>query len=467
MSIVKRYWYDLPLGSKIASLMGLLVTLAVFALTFLSIQRERANFKRELSEQANLFLGTTSLSLRDQLYRVQLDEILEIAKTVNDNPNINSFIVYDESGKVLVDSRQDRLMFTQNTDPLGAMLITRTSEGLYLKWETNELIAGRVIYLGNDVLGAVSAAFSTKPLDEKIYTITLQGLMLAAITLLIGGVFTIILSRQITQPLIQLNNVVAKMTAGDLTQRVDFKGMDEIGLLGSAFNQMAGQLQEREWLRDMFGRFVSHEVAEAIRTGQVRLEGENRSVSVLFCDIRDFTDFSERHTPQEVVTLLNQFLPLVVQAAQKHGGMVNKFGGDSTLIVYGAPHEIQDSAYQAILTALDIRSGIKELNNSLIAKGEAPLRVGIGINTGLALAGAIGPNERQEYTVVGNTVNLAARIDGLNKQFPQHDILISGWTYQALNGNREKFRVTSLGALPIRGKHEPVEILAIEGKSDM
>lgn len=467
MSIVKRYWYDLPLGSKIASLMGLLVTLAVFALTFLSIQRERANFKRELSEQANLFLGTTSLSLRDQLYRVQLDEILEIAKTVNDNPNINSFIVYDESGKVLVDSRQDRLMFTQNTDPLGAMLITRTSEGLYLKWETNELIAGRVIYLGNDVLGAVSAAFSTKPLDEKIYTITLQGLMLAAITLLIGGVFTIILSRQITQPLIQLNNVVAKMTAGDLTQRVDFKGMDEIGLLGSAFNQMAGQLQEREWLRDMFGRFVSHEVAEAIRTGQVRLEGENRSVSVLFCDIRDFTDFSERHTPQEVVTLLNQFLPLVVQAAQKHGGMVNKFGGDSTLIVYGAPHEIQDSAYQAILTALDIRSGIKELNNSLTAKGEAPLRVGIGINTGLALAGAIGPNERQEYTVVGNTVNLAARIDGLNKQFPQHDILISGWTYQALNGNREKFKVTSLGTLPIRGKHEPVEILAIEGKSDM
>jgi adenylate cyclase len=164
-----------------------------------------------------------------------------------------------------------------------------------------------------------------------------------------------------------------------------------------------------------------------------------------------------------VVALLNQYLPLVVQAAQRHGGMVNKFGGDSTLIIYGAPHDIQDSAFQAVLTALDIRAAIQKLNISLSSQGEAPLRVGIGINTGMALAGAIGPNERQEYTVVGNTVNLAARIDGLNKQFPQHDILISSWTYEALNGNRQKFKMTSLGSIPIRGKNEPVEIWAVEG----
>jgi adenylate cyclase len=253
------------------------------------------------------------------------------------------------------------------------------------------------------------------------------------------------------------------MSAGDLLQRVKYTADDEIGQLGTAFNQMVVQLQEREWLRDMFGRFVSHEVADAIRTGQVKLEGENRSVSVLFCDIREFTDFSESHTPQEVVALLNEFLPLVVYAAQQHGGMVNKFGGDSTLIIYGAPHDIQDSAYQAILTALDIRYYIQKLNEKFQVSGEFMLRVGVGINTGMALAGAIGPNERQEYTVVGNTVNLAARIDGLNKQFPEHDILISGWTYEALDENRDKFNLKSLGTIPIRGKNEPVEIWAVEG----
>jgi adenylate cyclase len=193
-------------------------------------------------------------------------------------------------------------------------------------------------------------------LDQKIQTITLQGILLGIGTLLIGWVLTILLARQITHPLIELADVAGKMANGNLSIRVAQKSKDEIGQLAGAFNEMATGLQEREWLKDMFGRFVSQEVAEAIRDGQVILEGENRVVSVLFCDIREFTDFSERHTPNEIVGLLNEYLPLVVQAAQKHDGMVNKFGGDSTLIIYGAPHEVQDNALKAVLTALEIRS---------------------------------------------------------------------------------------------------------------
>jgi adenylate cyclase len=160
---------------------------------------------------------------------------------------------------------------------------------------------------------------------------------------------------------------------------------------------------------------------------------------------------------------LNEFLPLVVQAAQKHNGMVNKFGGDSTLIIYGAPYEVKDNAFKAVLTALEIRTAVRQLNVSLAERGET-LRVGVGINTGFALAGAVGPMERQEYTVVGNTVNLAARIDGLNKQFPEHDILISPWTYEALGDHRQKFKLISLGFVQIRGRNEPVEIWAVQGK---
>jgi len=186
-------------------------------------------------------------------------------------------------------------------------------------------------------------------------------------------------------------------------------------------------------------------------------------VSVLFCDIREFTDYSEQHSPQEVVAMLNEFLPLVVQAAQKHGGMVNKFGGDSTLIIYGAPHELDDSAYHAVMTAIDIQSGLQKLNQKLISEGDSPLRVGVGINTGSALAGAVGPRERQEYTVVGNTVNLGARIDGLNKQFPEHNILISERTRSALGPNLDKFDMICLGPVSIRGKNEQVEIWAVNG----
>jgi class 3 adenylate cyclase len=459
-----NFWSNLSLRTKIASLTSLLVMVTVLALTTLSILRERANFQQELVEQADLFLQTTSFTIRDELYRLQLDELRDVARVVSNNPDIVRFIVYDRDGKVLVNSTRPDDLFSQEIDPLGQTLITLEPNQVYRNWQTGEFISGEAVILGNQVIGAVAAGMSTKPLDQKIGVITAQGILLALVTLLLSGTLTVLFARQITTPLSELAASAAKMSEGNWAIRVKQKSNDEIGRLSEAFNEMAAGLQEREWLRDMFGRFVSQEVADAIRTGQVKLEGENRVVSVLFCDIREFTNFSERHTPQEVVTMLNEYLPLIVQSAQKYGGMVNKFGGDSTLIIYGAPHEMDDSAYQAVLTALEIRSRLEEFNTRLTKRGEAPLRMGVGINTGIALAGAVGPLERQEYTVVGNTVNLAARIDALNKQFPENDILISGWTYEALGMHRSEFKMTSLGVVAIRGKDEPVEIWAIKGK---
>ena len=464
MGLFRRKWLNLTLGSKIAALMCILVMLAVFALTFLSIVRERASFRRELVNQADLLLETTALTIRDQLYLLELDELIDVAKVVSNNPNVTIFTVYDAKGIVLVDSSRPELIFSQSVDPLGDELIKLPAGQTYLEWRPDRLLAGRSVVLGNQVIGAVVTGLSTAPLNQKVLSITYQGILLAVFTLAIGGGLTVLLARQITYPLSELADVASELAAGDLSRRVAPRSGDEVGRLAATFNEMATGLQEREWLRDMFGRFVSQEVADAIRTGQVKLEGENRHVSVLFCDIRQFTEFSEQHTPDEVVSLLNQYLPVVVQSAQKHGGNVNKFGGDSTLIIYGAPREMQDSAYHAVLTALDIRAGLERLNEHLADKLDTPLRAGVGINTGNALAGAVGTQDRQEYTVIGRTVNLAARIDGLNKQFPGEDILISEWTYEALGEHRDEFELLSLGAVPIRGKYNPVEIWSVKSK---
>ena len=462
--MLKRYWLSLTLGSKIASLMSALVMLAVFTLTFLSIERERTSFRQELVEQADLLLEAIGLTLRDQLYRTELDELIDVAQVVSDNPDVTKFVVYDAKGVVLVDSSRPDLIFSRQVDVVGENLVNLGGDEMYLDWQEEQLFAGRSIRLGNQSIGAVATGLSTAPLDEKVLSITYQGILLAALTLAIGGGLTVMLARQITQPLTELAGVASELDEGNLSRRVAPRSQDEVGRLARAFNEMAIGLQEREWLRDMFGRFVSQEVADAIRNGQVNLEGENRHISVLFCDIRQFTDLSEQRTPGELVSLLNDFLPVVVQSAQRYGGTVNKFGGDSTLIIYGAPRSVEDSAYRAVLTALDIRAGVQILNERLSHLMGMPLRVGVGINTGVALAGAVGTQERQEYTVIGNTVNLAARIDGLNKQFPDKDILISEWTYEALGEHRDEFKLVNLGCVPIRGKNLPVEIWFVEGK---
>jgi adenylate cyclase len=294
-------------------------------------------------------------------------------------------------------------------------------------------------------------------LDESRNLFRLTGL----IAVLAGVLLAQAIGGAVTAPVRHLAAGARRVGQGDLSVQFEADSNDELSILANAYNQMVAGLQEREWLRDMFGRFVSREVAEALRSGQVRLEGENRVVSVLFCDIRGFTTRSERHTPEEMVTLLNEYLPIVVEAAQRHQGTVNKFGGDSTLIIYGAPRRLQESAYQAVLTALEVRANLEGLNARLAARGEAPIRIGVGINTGVALAGAVGSEERQEYTVIGDTVNLASRIEALNKQYPDYDVLISGETYRALGTRRAEFETVDLGEIEIRGKAQPVHVWAV------
>ncbi|MBN2393094.1 MAG: HAMP domain-containing protein, partial [Anaerolineae bacterium] len=284
------------------------------------------------------------------------------------------------------------------------------------------------------------------------------------IAVLAGVLLAQVIGGAVAGPVQTLAAGTHRVAAGDLDVHFDVKSRDEVAQLAAAYNAMVAGLREREWLRDMFGRFVSQEVAEALRTGQVQLEGENRVVSVLFCDIRGFTARSEQHTPQEIVALLNEYLPVVVEAAQRHQGTVNKFGGDSTLVIYGAPRPLQESAYQAVLTALEMRANLERLNAHLATRGEEPIRIGVGINTGSVLAGAVGPHERQEYTVIGDTVNLASRIEALNKEYPENDILISGATYEALGSHRAEFAFIDLGEIGIRGKSGPVQVWAVAGK---
>ena len=316
-----------------------------------------------------------------------------------------------------------------------------------------------------EVVGALVVGAKTERLETFLAESRSLFNLVGVIALLAGVLLAQAIGGAVSAPVRTLAAGARRVAEGDLTTRFEVNTRDELALLASAYNHMVTGLQEREWLRDMFGRFVSQEVAEAIRSGQVKLEGENRVVSVLFCDIRDFTGRSERHTPQEIVALLNEYLPVVVSAAQSHGGTVNKFGGDSTLVIYGAPKETQESAYRAVLTALDLRAGLEMLNEHLTARGEAPIQIGVGINTGLALAGAVGPRERQEYTVIGDSVNLASRIEALNKQYPEHGILISEWTYEALGSHRGEFELFSLGKVGIRGKAEGVGIWAVKGQA--
>lgn len=228
------------------------------------------------------------------------------------------------------------------------------------------------------------------------------------------------------------------------------------------FQQLSEQRKVEHNLRLLFQKFVSEEVVNALEDETVSTKEIDTKVAILFCDIRNFTSYSEKHSASEVVAMLNQYIPLVVQAARMHGGNVNKFGGDSVMIIFGAPNYLAEPSYQAILTALQIIQALPQVNKTFLKDSEFKLNIGVGINTGEVIAGTIGSDDRQEYTVIGDAVNLAARIESLNKQFTNHAIFITDYSYEDLGKRQEEFEMTNLGEIDIRGKAKPIKIWAVD-----
>ncbi|RPH54351.1 MAG: HAMP domain-containing protein [Lysobacterales bacterium] len=277
--------------------------------------------------------------------------------------------------------------------------------------------------------------------------------LLAALMIGIG------LASGITSPLQSLVAGMREVVKGNLRYRTKIDREDEIGFLAQSFNDMVGGLEERERLRDTFGRFVSNDVAEAVLAGRVPLEGVSQDVSILFQDIRGFTGLSERMDPAALLGLLNQFFTEVVAAVEAEGGVVKQFLGDGVMALFGAPQTYPDHAQRAVRAALGIVRRLAALNESLQRQGVPPLEIGVGVHSGAVVAGLIGPDNRMEYGVVGDAVNLASRIETLTKEL-RTTILVSAQIASQLG---PAFMLGRSAALPVKGRTQSVEVVEVLG----
>ncbi|MEW5854230.1 MAG: adenylate/guanylate cyclase domain-containing protein [Myxococcota bacterium] len=273
-----------------------------------------------------------------------------------------------------------------------------------------------------------------------------------------GGVLTCV-----SRPIGHLMTCTEAIGAGKLDTRARIYGLDTFGLLSSSFNHMVEGLKQREFLRETFGRYVAREVANEILAGRIALGGERRTATVLFSDIRGFTRMSEEMAPEQVVAFLNRYLDLMVDCVITHRGTLDKFIGDAVMAVFGAPvsqGSPREDAVAAVSCALRMSERLAELNRERAAAGEPPIDIGIGIHTGELVAGNIGSTQRLQYTVIGDTVNLSSRLEGMTKTVG-HRILISESTAQLVEG---RFKLQALESLPVRGRMKAVQVYAVAEK---
>jgi class 3 adenylate cyclase len=288
------------------------------------------------------------------------------------------------------------------------------------------------------------------PNTRDFDTLGLASLVALGVTAALSIWLSLVLADVVSGPIADLRDAAHRVGRGDLAARVPVVSTDETGELSAAFNAMVAGLRERERLHEAFDTFVDPSLTERILVEGPDLRGEEVEETILFLDVRGFTAFAERAAPQEVVACLNQLYQAAVPVVEHHGGHANKFIGDGLLAVFGAPERHADHALRGVAAAREIAQ--------LVRDGSAGrLRVGLGVNSGRVVVGTVGGGRRRDFTVIGDPVNTAARVEATTR-LTGDDILITESTLRALGDAADDFEERP--SVPLKGKAAIVHLYA-------
>ncbi len=313
------------------------------------------------------------------------------------------------------------------------------------------------------VVGAIGVDVSAADAVKRLQNLLGWGFLALGISIVAAYIIASIAANRISKPLLVIRDAVNRISAGDFSKPIELASRDEFGEVATAMNKMTAGLQQREDLKSALARYVSEDILhEIIYAGKSSdLYSQRRKVTALFADMRGFTSFSEKNSPEETAALLNDYFDSMIEATFKNGGHLNKFMGDGLMALFGALRDDDHQEEHAVQAALDMRDALRRLQEKWTQmpahQGLKSLGIGIGINTGLAIVGNIGSKQRMEFTAIGDSVNLASRLEQFTRS-SGYDILVSEYTYVA---TRNKFNFEPAGEISLKGKAESVRTYTV------
>src|SRR5262245_1388720 len=445
---------------KFSLLITTLVFLAVALVGFFLLQQQQRALaaemtKRGLTMAENLAAGAkTPLLTNDPL------NLNVIVKDAMRDPDVAYVAIAGPDGETLAHS--DVTLIGRPVErpaglpPAGSRLAINTYPGV----DGGQIVDFAVpLSFSQTPLGALYLGVSDRSIAASLRRARNQALVITVGMVLLGVGGAAGLATVLSRPISRLVAGTQSIAEGNFGVTLPVTSRDELGDLTRSFNEMARALREKEMIKRAFTRYVAREVVDEILKNpeQLVLTGERREVTVLFCDIRGFTPLSERLDPEGVVLLLNEFYNLMIETTFAHDGTLDKFLGDGVMCVFGAPIARHDHAMQAIRTALDMQAGIAALSQRFVAQGRSPIAVGIGMSAGEVVAGTVGSENRMEYTAIGDSVNLAARLESLARP---GQVLISQQTLAMVD---DRVQAKAMGSVRVKGKEEEVEVYEVIG----
>lgn len=454
-----------PIWLKLSVMMMLVLALAIGALSAVTLRQQREQLFEQTVRSGkislNYFIANARFLLLEENNTLKLNALITEAVTV---AGIRYAIIQDAQGTVVAHTDFDQIggplrEFPQPGPPI------RDGETVYFEYLGPEgerlLNLHRPIVMRDRVLGEAHVGVSLDFIQQLVYQRSQTLILFSLVTAACGILVAVLLGIHFSRPIFRLVRATREIARGRYQHRVTPERNDEFGDLAVAFNRMARELGLKAIMERSFGKYVGNEILEMILADPDRVwfKGQRREATVLFTDVRGFTQYTWEREPELVVERLNEYFEIASETIIGYGGYVDKFVGDAVLGVFNVPVERADHVERAVRAALDMRAAFAERARD---QSDALLdAVGIGIHTGVVVSGNLGSQVKMEYTVIGDAVNLASRINGLAGA---GEIIVSRAVMDALGA--------AVAAEPrppaqVKGHEAPVEIfriLAMEGE---
>lgn len=457
---------SLPVSTKLAISIGIMITIGMSLLGAVIIHNQ--------TKLINQQIYTYGSTLVNQMAQASKDSMLANDTLLLDVLTYNLATAEDILGTAIY-SAEHKIISSTGRNPFEpyAPYTGQEKNQLYgslriLDWEWKHSPSGALdavsfitpINFKDVTLGYAMISYNRKSMTQAISESVRSIVAATIILILLGIVMSYLLGRRLTRPLDRLMDASRAMELGQYDYQIQGTRNDEIGHLMNSFNLMARGMLQKSQVEDAFSRHVPPSVASEIINNlePIKLGGKHVVASVMFVDIVGFTAKSEAMTPHGVAELLNEFYTIITQTAHLYKGTIDKYMGDCAMLIFGIPEDDNDHVFHSIAYAVFLQRLMERRNAQRISRGESPVHLRVGVNTGEMLAGNMGSRERLQYTVVGDAVNLASR---LSSQANADQIIISEETYK-LPGIEAQIMATKHQSVRIRGKSEMITTYIVD-----
>lgn len=453
----------IPIFTKLAALSTLLILLVISAISFTMLSMQKRQFTSQLMDLGESMAHVAASNAPDKLLGEEELSLFQLVKDLAENDQVLYAVIVDNENIIKAHSTIEQVnkpyfppsntIFLKESNGVNVSSFSRDGEDI--------LFFENAITYQKLAVGDVFLAISQRKIKESIRNATVSILLLTLMMIIVGVYLSLRMSKYFSAPIKKLQEGAELFGMGYFDHQVALKRNDELGDLGSAFDKMAKDLELKKTIEDSFGRYVTPEIVDLILANpdDQWMKGSAQEATVLFVDIRGFTALSEDKEPERIVELLNRYFTLVTDVVIRNGGHLNKFVGDEAMVIFGAPVPNPQHAKVAVRTALDIQDEIAN-SYSTDAEKDAAIKVGIGINSGVMVAGNLGSAKRMEYTVIGDDVNVAS---GLTSLAEPGEILISKRTLELISSERKDIEIERKGKVSVKGRKMKIDVFSVLG----